>query len=136
MSKRALIPFVLLLASCGSLLGQTSPFGAIPNGTVGVPYSVDLSSAYFGGLFQELQSEITGTGVELSITYAASGSLPPGLSLSGSVVSGTPSQPGNFSITITVTIAASYMQYNFSEAIPIPVNIEVDGFAGSGVSLD
>src|SRR5271165_432437 len=136
MSKRALIPFVLLLASCGSLLGQGSPFGTIPNGSVGVPYSVDLSSALFGGLFQELQSEITGTGVELSITYAASGSLPPGLSLSGSVMSGTPSQPGNFSFTVTVTIAASFMQYNFSEAIPIPLSIQVDGYTGSGVSVD
>jgi len=136
MSKRALIPFLLLLTSCGSLLGQGSPFGTIPNATVGVPYSVDLSAVLFGGFLQELQTIESNAGVSLSITFSASGSLPPGLALSGSVVSGTPSQPGTFSFAISLAISASYMGFTFNETLPIPLSIEVDGFTGSGVSVD
>ena len=61
---------------------------ALAPGQVGVPYSQTLSA----------------TGGSGSYTWSISaGSLPPGLTLSGSTISGTPTATGTASFTVTVT---------------------------------
>ncbi|MGM9426711.1 beta strand repeat-containing protein [Hydrogenophaga sp. MI9] len=60
-------------------------------GTLSAPYGVAYSQAF------------TATGGSGSFTYAVTGALPPGLSLSGNTVSGTPSTPGNYPVTVTAT---------------------------------
>lgn len=135
MWKRALVLcLVLLLTSPGVSFAQGFP--GIPNGTVGVPYSVDLAQALFGESLQQIQSLLQGTGVSFSIIFTASGSLPPGLTLSGSVISGTPAQPGTFPFTLSIALSIAYMGQSFSETVPIPLSIEVDGFAGNSLSVD
>jgi PKD repeat protein len=62
----------------------------LPEGAVGTAYSQAL----------------TGSGGTGPYTFAASGSLPPGLALSPTgVLSGTPTQTGSFSLTVTATDA-------------------------------
>lgn len=63
----------------------------LPNGTVGVPYS----------------STITASGGTTPYSCSITGSLPAGLSLSGCVVSGTPTTPGTSTVTVTVTDAGT-----------------------------
>ena len=66
---------------------QLSP-PALPGGTVGTPYSQSFSA-------------IGGTG---SYTFSrTAGTLPPGLSLTGNVLSGTPTAAGDFTFTITAS---------------------------------
>jgi large repetitive protein len=73
--------------------GTLSLTGTLPIGTVGVPYTYTLIA----------------TGGTPSYTYAlTAGSLPPGISLaSDGTISGTPTQPGATSFTVTVTDSAS-----------------------------
>jgi uncharacterized protein YhjY with autotransporter beta-barrel domain len=67
--------------------------GTVPNATVGTPYSQTLSAS-------------GGTG---PYTFAATGSVPPGLTLSaGGTLSGTPTTAGDFSFTATATDADSF----------------------------
>src|SRR5580704_4377586 len=130
MWKRALVVGLVLFASSGLMVGQVPGLGGLPNATVGVPYSVDLSEVLFGGFLQEIQAIESGAGVSLSITFSASGSLPPGLALSGSVLSGTPSQAGTYPVGVSIVISASYMGFNETLPIQFPLSLEVDGFTG------
>ncbi|HXU17960.1 MAG TPA: putative Ig domain-containing protein [Terriglobales bacterium] len=66
----------------------------LPNGTVGIAYSASITAA--GGT----------TPYACSIT----GSLPAGLSLSGCIVSGTPTVAGSATVTVKVTDASSPSQ--------------------------
>jgi uncharacterized protein YhjY with autotransporter beta-barrel domain len=67
--------------------------GTVPNATVGTAYSQTLSAS-------------GGTG---PYTFAATGSVPPGLTLSaGGNLSGTPTTAGDFSFTATATDADSF----------------------------
>ena len=74
---------------------QTAPFtitssSPLPNATVQVGYSQQLTS----------------TGGAGTVTWSASGSLPPGLSLGSSgVIGGTPTQSGTFGFQATATDA-------------------------------
>ena len=134
MWKRALILNLVFLAFSGVSFGQGFP--GIPSGAVGVPYSVDLAQVFFGESLQQIESLITGTGATFSITFTPSGSLPPGLSLSGSVLNGVPSQAGSFSFSISIAFSASYMGQSFSDTTAIPLNIMVNGATGSTTSVD
>lgn len=62
---------------------------AAPPGSVGVPYSMTFAAA----------------GATAPYTYALSSTsdLPPGLSLTGNVLSGTPTHPGNFLVVLRVS---------------------------------
>lgn len=77
--------------------------GSLPAATVGVPYSQLL----------------TATGGTTPYAWTAVGDLPPGLTLAGSAISGTPSASGSFSFTIQVADAASQRT---SVALTLTVN--------------
>ncbi|MBL8299159.1 MAG: putative Ig domain-containing protein [Rhodanobacteraceae bacterium] len=78
---------------------------ALPSGTVGQPYSANLSAT--GGL-----SPYTFT--------VSAGALPPGLSLSASgVISGTPTTSGPYNFTVTATDANAF---SGSRAYPLSIN--------------
>ena len=66
----------------------------LPNGTVGVAYSAPITAA----------------GGTAPYACAITGSLPAGLSLSGCVVSGTPTSAGSATVTVKVTDASSPAQ--------------------------
>lgn len=70
---------------------------SLPGGTVGTPYSQDL----------------TANGAT-PITWTAIGSLPPGLTLSGNTISGTPTVPGVYQFTIRATNVHGYAESVFT----------------------
>lgn len=67
------------------------------------PASTALNATY-ATAFTQAFSTAGGVG---PYTYAVSGTLPAGVSLSGSTLSGTPTAPGNYSFTITATDAGA-----------------------------
>jgi hypothetical protein len=79
--------------------------GILPVGTVGVPYS----------------TTITATGGIPPYTCAVTGALPAGLNLNGCVISGTPTRPGSFPVTIIVTDSGSPAQ-STSITVTIVIN--------------
>lgn len=64
-------------------------------GTLTAPYAVAYSQAF------------TASGGVGPYSYAVTGALPAGLSLSGNTISGTPTAPGSYPITITATDTGS-----------------------------
>jgi large repetitive protein len=60
-------------------------------GTLSAPYAAPFSQAF------------TATGGTGSFSYVLSGGLPQGLGFSGSTLSGTPTTPGSYTITVTAT---------------------------------
>ncbi len=90
-----------------ALSGSTGPGGSLSNGEVDITYTVQpptitsASDAFFeqghGGSFT-----VTATG-NPAPTFSETGTLPTGVTLSGGVLSGTPTQSGSFPITITAT---------------------------------
>lgn len=85
--------------------------GSLPNGTRDVPYSVQLTAG-------------NATGV---VTYQVSGPLPPTLTLTlEGLLSGTPTQDGSYSFTITATDAEGHtgsQSYTVQIAAPPPLAI-------------
>jgi hypothetical protein len=78
----------------------------IPDGTVGQAY---------------LPTSFTATGGNGSVTFSLSGTLPNGMSLVGSQLSGTPTQANSFSITVTATDAygcSASKSYSFTISCP------------------
>jgi uncharacterized protein YhjY with autotransporter beta-barrel domain len=67
------------------------------------PPSGSFNPAY-GAPYVQTFTASGGTG---PYTYAATGSLPPGITLSGDTLSGTPTLPGTFAFTITATDTGS-----------------------------
>ncbi len=78
----------------------------MPNGTVGVYYSQPLSAS--GGVSPYAWSIVAGTG-----------SPPPGLSMTGSTISGTPTATGSFKFTLRVT---DYTQQSTTQPCAITIN--------------
>jgi uncharacterized protein (TIGR03437 family) len=105
--------------------------------TVGVPYTFD-----FGQSFQGIPTSISGGGETVQLTWAftASGSLPPGMTLtSEGLLSGTPSTAGtyNFNITLSFSITASGL-VSLSQTVsepPFPYTITVGGSSGPQISV-
>jgi hypothetical protein len=81
---------------------------SLPGGTVGVPYTQLLSAT--GGLGAYTWS-------------IASGSLPPGLTLSGATISGTPTTAGVYFFTVSATDGASSAQWQLSISISAALTI-------------
>src|SRR5262245_18611232 len=88
-------------------------------GSVGVPYYAD----FFG--FQDIQIP-----PEVTISFSAIGTLPPGISMSSyGVLSGTPTTAGVYSFTITlnysINIPISVPGVPTGGSIPIPLVITI-----------
>jgi hypothetical protein len=98
---------VCLLSSCGSSSPQTPPPSPLQI-TSGTPPDATLLASYGGG---GVGFPLTASGgvAPYSWTWApsAGSSLPPGLSLTAGLVSGTPSAPGTFMVVVTVTDSES-----------------------------
>lgn len=98
----AIIGFTLVLASCampGSVEPKTgdsrfhnSIYYSGTSGKVGHHMSCELLGTCSGGW-----------SYNHSATKIVSGSLPPGLKMSGSIIQGTPSQPGTWLVTIRIS---------------------------------
>ena len=84
-------------------------------GTLNAPYAAPFSQAF---------SASGGIG---PYTYAVSGALPAGLTLSGDTISGTPTVPGNYPITVTATDTGATgtgapftIAQNYTISVPTP----------------
>ncbi|MCZ8324668.1 MAG: putative Ig domain-containing protein [Sphingomonadaceae bacterium] len=84
-------------------------------GTLTVPYAAAYSQAF------------TAAGGSGSYSYALTGTLPAGLSFSGGTISGTPTVPGSYPVTITATdtlitgLGAPYsIAQNYTINVPAP----------------
>src|SRR5580704_14794183 len=98
--------------------------------TVGVPYSFD-----FANFISPFLSEAP-PGFFYSFTLTG-GTLPPGITLSNSVVSGTPTESGNYTFSIDFAFGATAdgMTVSFGP-FPFPASIDVTGNSGSAVTVD
>jgi uncharacterized protein YhjY with autotransporter beta-barrel domain len=116
------LPTGITLASGGALSGTSNEVGTFnftvtatdANGQTGSrAYTVTIAAptltmipapgtlnAPYGAAFSQT---FTAAGGSNSFSYAITGSLPAGLSFSGNTISGTPTVPGSYPITITAT---------------------------------
>lgn len=91
---------------------------SLPGGTVGAAYSQSLAA----------------TGGSGTYTWSiVNGSLPPGLSLSGATIAGTPTTAGQFSFTVKVTDGTTSAQQQFSITIASGVGITTTSLPGGTV---
>lgn len=131
--KRVFLCCVLLLACCLLLPAQQGGY-PFPDGEVGVPYFFDLGAA-LGLDFSALEA-IQGEGVTFSYGFTASG-LPPGLTLGkNGQVSGTPTAPGDYQLTVTFSFhfeIEGFPPFDFGS--PIPASIKITGMAQSAVDV-
>lgn len=77
-----------------------------------------ISNANVGTVYSQSFTQMNGT---LPINFSVAGALPPGLSLTGATLAGTPTQTGNFSFTILAIDANSCIgsrSYTLSVACP------------------
>jgi hypothetical protein len=76
----------------------------LQSGSVGVPYSAPMM--------------MFGNTAGMSVAPAAGSALPPGLSIAGTSITGTPTQAGNYGFTIGFTDASGYvLNYGFSLSV-------------------
>jgi uncharacterized protein YhjY with autotransporter beta-barrel domain len=87
-----------------------------PPGTLNAPYGVAYTQAF------------TASGGSGSYAYAVTGTLPAGLGFSGNTISGTPTAPGSYPITVTATDtqltgtgAPFSIAQNYTIEVPAPV---------------
>ncbi len=97
----------------------------LPDGTAGAPYSETLTASGGVGPY----------------SFSTSGTLPTGLALTGSTISGSPSAVGSFNFSVTATdangIASAARHYNVeigSPTITISPSTLTDGSAGEAYS--
>src|SRR5712691_10670580 len=101
--ERHFHPRRLHVLSCVPLfMAMLSAQPPVPtDATVGVPYTFD-----FGSELRDIPGSIEG--VSFTYSFTAAGSLPPGLSLKqDGLLSGTPTTPGQYSFTITLSFVIS-----------------------------
>lgn len=94
--------------------------GVIASGSIGIPYTQSFGA----------------TGGSGSYSFSLSGNLPAGLSFTGNTLSGTPTQAGSFSITITATdptCPAGSQNYTLVIAGTVPASITAA--AGNGQTV-
>lgn len=103
--------------------------------TVGSSFSFDLGQFFELGELVSLINSIDGA--QFTYQFAASGNLPPGLSLTpNGLLSGTFSQGGDFNFTINITETLTYQgQVLINESFPIPFSITVTGYTGPALTV-
>src|SRR5260221_7718321 len=117
---------VLLFAA---LLSAQPPIPS--DATVGVPYTLD-----FGQGFRDLPGSIEG--ISITYSFTAAGGLPPGLSLKqDGMLSRTPTTPGQYSFTITLSFVISAPGVpTFTNSSPFPFGISVRAGSGPEAPVD
>src|SRR6202162_1172368 len=99
--------------------------------TVGVPYSYDYAAAI--GI-TELPS-ILPDGFTFTYSFSGGSNLPPGLTVSSSgLISGIPTQAGEFLFTLNFNFTESYMGYSASDSVPLEGVVVVQGNSGPPVA--
>ena len=131
--QRALTAACILVCSwTGILRAQTYP---LPGGTVGVPYSLD-----FGQGDSEFLALLQGTGISITFNYSLTGgNLPPGLTFSSSgLLSGTPTQAGAYSFTLTFGFTINFNDGSapYSISGPVDLSLNVDANSGPAVAVN
>jgi uncharacterized protein (TIGR03437 family) len=104
---------------------------------VGSSFSYDFGQTLGLTQIASLFNGIAGISFNYSFTLTG-GSLPPGLTLTPSgLISGTFTQAGQFSFTLTFTenLALDTMVL-FTDSVPIPLSVTVTGYSGPPVSVD
>jgi len=99
--------------------------GALPDATTGAAYAQTL----------------TASGGTAPYRYAVTGALPPGMTLTGNTLSGTPAEAGDWRFTVTATDAlgaSTSAAYSLSTggAAPVASNHAVQLLAGTRVTID
>jgi hypothetical protein len=103
-----------ILCLCSLSLVASALYGAAPtvvvspdstNGVVGVPFSY----------------EITTSGDE-ALSFGRAGTLPPGLTRAGNLISGTPTEPGSFPVTLSASNfdGSGFLAVTFEITAPVP----------------
>ena len=104
-------------------------FIGLEDGTVGVPYYCDFGTA-LNQFYAPYLSQDTGVSLTFTFGVTAGSILPPGLTITQSgVFSGTPTTPGPFNFSIDITFNISVSGQTFSETIPFPATLQIDGVA-------
>jgi uncharacterized protein (TIGR03437 family) len=130
MWKRTLLCLLACL-SVGLLQAQGLPPGLTPGpAVVGVPYSFDFAN-FFNQFFTQAPP-----GFFYSFNLAG-GTLPPGLTLANSEITGTPTEPGNYSFTAALTFGATFEGRTISFGpFPFPASVDVTGNSGPAVAVN
>src|SRR5580704_15856085 len=121
---------VLCLIACASssvLEAQVLPQDY--QATVGVPYSFDYAAAI--GISQIPALLPAGFTFTYTFSSSAGSSLPPGLTISpAGVISGIPTQAGDYTFNLDFNFTLSYQGFSDSESIPLPGFLVVTGNSG------
>lgn len=100
--------------------------------TVGVPYSFDYAAAL--GISQIPAILPDGFTFTYTFTASAGSNLPPGLMVSSAgLISGTPTQAGNFNFSLDFNFTIAYEGFSQSADIPLPGFLVVTGNSGPPV---
>lgn len=119
-------------ATGASSISGTQSFNWLVNPAI----SLTISPLTTSSVSATLSRTISSTGGTGSIVYSLqSGSLPPGISLSGSALSGTYSSAGNFSFTIRATDSVgATTDLPLSVVVNPPVSIQTSSLPGGWVT--
>lgn len=103
-----------LTFTCGLLLAASQLYAAAPS----VVVSADSTSGVLG---EPYSYAITTSGDE-ALSFGHAGTLPPGLSRAGSLISGTPSEPGTFPVTLSASNfdGSGFLAVTFEITAPVP----------------
>jgi Concanavalin A-like lectin/glucanases superfamily/IPT/TIG domain/Putative Ig domain len=130
-AKACIVGSPLFFLGVSVLLGQTSSREYIRLGgrviaIENVSLAITPTSLPSATLSQPYSQTLTAAGGRAPYTWAiTAGTLPPGLTQSGSVISGTPTTGGNFNFTITASDSTTPVPLTVSQ----PFSISVSGVA-------
>jgi uncharacterized protein (TIGR03437 family) len=124
------VAYLLLVTAGLSAQQQTITDNvALPPGTVGTPYTINFGEG--------LQNIPATPDISLTWGFSSSGSLPPGMSVSGAgLFSGTPTTPGSYSFTITLTFTVGAQGQSFGFTYLLNTTMSIQGSTGPVLSVD
>ncbi len=127
MGKYLSVLCLLVCASSGVLKAQQA------EATVGVPFSYDYAAAIGLSQILALYAE---AGITFTYSWTGGTGLPPGLTVSPSgVISGTPTQAGEFQFNLNFSYAFTAPNVNYSGTAPFPGFLLVTGSSGPPVEV-